>query len=280
MGGSVEEVATEDLMKKYVLKRGEDTAEVYSLGACATSYVKDGYDYLYVRPDAKMDGSKPISGGCPFCWPQFGPGDIQQHGFARNKEWTLSGKNDDSDDPSVTFTLRDDADTMTMWPHQFELTYTVKLSSGSLDTTFTVKNTGSDTLSFQHALHSYLRTGDIDSTIVKGPFEGKEYLDKTQDPQVMVKHGADEVTIGKEIDSVFKGVTGDLSIRDPVSEKLLVVSNKSGYADTVVWNPYGAESMGYKNFVCVESANVFNKIELEAGKEWTAEVSLVPGSLA
>lgn len=23
----------------------------------------------------------------PICWPQFGPGDIQQHGFARNLKW-------------------------------------------------------------------------------------------------------------------------------------------------------------------------------------------------
>jgi D-hexose-6-phosphate mutarotase len=38
----------------------------------------DGYDSLFVRPDAKLDGSKPISGGLPHCFPQFGPGAIQQ----------------------------------------------------------------------------------------------------------------------------------------------------------------------------------------------------------
>ena len=42
-----------------------------------------------VRPDAKMDGSKPISGGIPHCFPQFGPGAIQQHGFARNETWEV-----------------------------------------------------------------------------------------------------------------------------------------------------------------------------------------------
>ena len=30
----------------------------------------NGNDALMVRPDAKMDGSKPISGGIPFCFPQ------------------------------------------------------------------------------------------------------------------------------------------------------------------------------------------------------------------
>ena len=48
-----------------------------------------------MRPDAKLDGSKPISGGIPFCFPQFGPGAIQQHGFARNLDWEIIEQSDD-----------------------------------------------------------------------------------------------------------------------------------------------------------------------------------------
>merc|ERR1719387_1285902 len=81
-----------------------DTAKIYTFGACITSYIKDGKDTLMVRPDAKMDGSKPISGGVPFCFPQFGPGAMQQHGFARNLPWTLAEQTD-GDEPSVTFKL-------------------------------------------------------------------------------------------------------------------------------------------------------------------------------
>jgi len=75
---------------------------VFTLGACVTSYNTDGVEYLKVRPDAKMDGSKPISGGMAFCWPQFGPDagleglDLQQHGFARNEDWTVSSVTEDS----------------------------------------------------------------------------------------------------------------------------------------------------------------------------------------
>ena len=66
-----------------------DVATVATFGACVTSYVKDGVDALMIRPDAKLDGSKPISGGIPHCFPQFGPGAIQQHGFARNLDWKV-----------------------------------------------------------------------------------------------------------------------------------------------------------------------------------------------
>ena len=41
--------------------------------------------------------------------------------------------------------------------------------------------------------------------------------------------------------------------------------NEAGWEDTVVWNPYGDEGMGYDNFVCVESG-------LEAGDQLVTEM--------
>lgn len=47
------------------------SAEVYLFGGVVTSFKDaDGTDFIAVRPDAKMDGSKPISGGLSHCWPQ------------------------------------------------------------------------------------------------------------------------------------------------------------------------------------------------------------------
>lgn len=39
--------------------------------------------------------SKPISGGIPHCFPQFGPGELQQHGFARNLNWSITSTSAD-----------------------------------------------------------------------------------------------------------------------------------------------------------------------------------------
>ena len=47
------------------------SSEIYLFGGDVTSYKDgDGVEYIAVRPDAKMDGSKPISGGISHCWPQ------------------------------------------------------------------------------------------------------------------------------------------------------------------------------------------------------------------
>jgi len=47
------------------------SAEVYLFGGVVTSYKDgEGTEFIAIRPDAKMDGSKPISGGLSHCWPQ------------------------------------------------------------------------------------------------------------------------------------------------------------------------------------------------------------------
>lgn len=53
------------------------SAEVYLYGGVVTSYKDaEGTEFIAVRPDAKMDGSKPISGGLSHCWPQVSLGII------------------------------------------------------------------------------------------------------------------------------------------------------------------------------------------------------------
>lgn len=78
-----------------------------------------GDEVLYVRPDAVFDKSKPISGGLPHCFPQFGPGAMQQHGFARNLDWAIASSsadpNPDEKEPSVELMLTENEYTLKMW---------------------------------------------------------------------------------------------------------------------------------------------------------------------
>ena len=44
---------------------------MYLFGGVITSWTQpSGDEVLYIRPDAKFDGAKPISGGVPHCFPQ------------------------------------------------------------------------------------------------------------------------------------------------------------------------------------------------------------------
>ncbi|CAN0177018.1 unnamed protein product [Ascophyllum nodosum] len=224
-----------------------------------------------------MDGSKPISGGLPHCFPQFGPGEIQQHGFARNLEWDVV----DSTDSSVSFKLANNEQTMAIWPHPFECMYKIQLDGPTLATELEVTNTGGDAFDFQTALHSYFRCSDINKarqkisvTISSPQFDGASYLNKMKDPPAKETFSGSQLTVSEPTDRVYNGVSGDVVIDDAGNSKKLTVSNLEGWTDTVVWNPYGDAGMGADNFVCVESAKV-DVGHLKAGEKWTGKMKLL-----
>jgi len=250
-----------------------DSAKIYTLGACVTSYVKGGTDVLMVRPDAKMDGSKPISGGIPHCFPQFGPGAIQQHGFARNLDWEVA----EQSESSVVFRLTENDYTLEMWPYAFEAKYTVSLTAEALKTEFTVTNTGDKSFDFTAALHSYWSISAVSNIKISSPdFAGAKFLDKTLSPPAETPCASSEITISKETDSVYAGVSGDVLLADSKRARPLTIRNALGWSDTVIWNPYGDKGMGFDSFVCVESAQASTPVALAPGEYWTGAMDVVP----
>ncbi|KAK1867072.1 hypothetical protein I4F81_009582 [Pyropia yezoensis] len=66
------------------------SALIYLHGAHVASWTDAaGTSLLYMSPTAVYNGKKALRGGVPLCWPQFGPGALPQHGFARTSAWTL-----------------------------------------------------------------------------------------------------------------------------------------------------------------------------------------------
>jgi len=247
-------------------------SEVYLFGGVVTSYQDaDGTDFIAVRPDAKMDGSKPISGGLSHCWPQFGPGAIQQHGFARNVNWSIV---DQSSDKVVLEMLPSDY-SKDIWDKEFRCEFTVSIDDEQLSTKMLVDNTGEESWDFQAALHSYFTVSGMDQLEIAGSFEGKEFLNKmVGDEGEMQTEDRSVITIGEEYDRVYKGVN-DPVLKDAGTGKSLAVINSEGWEDTVLWNPYGDEGMGYNNFVCVESVK-FDPVSLAGGASWTGTMALKP----
>ena len=185
------------------LKDGSASATVYPFGATVTSY-KAPHEVLFCRPDAKFDGSKPISGGIPHCFPQFGPGEIQQHGFARNLVWKVVSKTE----KDITLELTENDETMAMWPNKFQALYKVTLDAKKLNCELTVKNTDSKAWDFQAALHTYFHVNDIDKCEVKGAFKGAPHLNRMADPPATTPETRDAIRFEGEVDSCYEGVSG------------------------------------------------------------------------
>jgi len=164
-----------------------------------------------------------------------------------------------------------------MWPHAFDVKYTVTLTDTSLFTEFTVTNTGDSAFDFTAALHSYWSITGIDNIKISSPdFAGATFLDKMQSPPADVTSSSSDITISKEVDSVYKGVSGDVVLADSKRKNPLTISNQLGWSDTVLWSPYGNEGMGYDSFVCVESAQTATPVILQPSEYWTGAMEVKP----
>jgi glucose-6-phosphate 1-epimerase len=259
------------------LSGGKDEAIVNLFGGCVTSYKTSGTEWIAVRPDAKLDGSKPISGGLPHCFPQFGPGAIQQHGFARNFMWRLL--EEPSENGVCVLELSDSEETRKIWPFAFRAEYRVELLEGRLKTSLKISNSSkkqdAKEFFFTTALHSYFAVDKIGACEIRGSFKGAEKIDKTEDPAKVTEGTEDTIKISKFTEEIYKDVLpGSVVLQDPSKGELEIISGE-GWKDVVVWNPFGDEAMGADNFVCVESA-ALEPVTLAPGGVWDATLELVP----
>ncbi len=118
---------------------------------------------MFYSDKAVFEKGKGIRGGIPIVWPQFGPGVLPQHGFARVKTWGL-GKTNTADDMSVELQLSHDEDTLKIWPHKFNLTLSVRFSDQSFYQELTVDNRDDQTFEFTALFHTYFTVDDIKTT--------------------------------------------------------------------------------------------------------------------
>lgn len=256
------------------------SAVVARLGGQVLSWLTpDGREHLFLSERAVFDGSAPIRGGMPICFPQFGGlGDLPKHGFARTREWSVAAQRCGDDYALATLELVDDENTRALWPHAFRAEISVMLEVDRIDVEFCVENTGPAPFEFTGALHSYLRVTQVEDVALEG-LHGHDYLDAARDNRVVRETGT-EIIVEGEMDRVY------YDVRRP---QLLNAGNLSlgiqsqGFPDVVVWNPWvdlcaGLKDMppdGWRHMLCVEAAAVRKPVIVPAGEEWYGRQTLV-----
>jgi len=178
------------------------TLEVYLHGGCITSLrTPRGQELLFVSTQAVWDGAKPIRGGIPLAFPQFGTqGPLPQHGFARTEPWTL----DAVGDGSATLSLRDNERTRAQWPHAFRLRLRVLFDADHLTTHLDVENPAgaAGAFAFEALQHSYFATGGaLEGVRVRG-LQGAKYLSKPQ-ANAAFTDDAEAIVLGGEVDRIY-----------------------------------------------------------------------------
>lgn len=267
------------------------TAEVLLYGAQVVSWKNERREELLFRSHKAL--SKPpksIKGGIPICFPQFSNfGSLEQHGFARNRQWSV----DDTPLPlppsnnqsTVDLILKSTEEDLKTWPHRFELRLRVSLSANKLTLIPRVRNTDSKAFSFTFALCNYLSVSDISEVRVEG-LETLDYLDNLLQKGRYTEQ-ADATTFDGEIDRVYLSTPTKIAIIDHEKKRTYVL-RKEGMPDAVVWNPWDKKAKAlpdlgdedYKTMLCVDSAAIETPVILKPSEEWKGrqELSTVSSS--
>lgn len=249
---------------------------VYDHGAHVWAWQPDGAQpVVWVSTQTAYEPGRAIRGGIPICFPWFGAGpDGDQspaHGFARITDWHLEHVDDIEGQVVVRYRLDDTmAGEQPHFPYPFEAALRIDFSADALQLALGVTNTGTGPFTYEEALHTYLAVGDIRQVMLNG-LEGAPYLDKVAGGAEAVQER--RVRFKAETDRVYRS-DGAVVVVDPVLGRLIRVE-KSGSANTVVWNPWADKAKAMSDFgdeewrsmVCVEAANAYDDaITLQPGE--------------
>lgn len=246
-------------------------AKIALQGAHLFEYATRGEEnYIWLSPTSELQLGKAIRGGIPICWPRFGVLDksMPAHGFSRTSIFSfIDAKELDEARTEVTLRLNDDAKSHEIWDYKFELDVIFSIGP-TLEVE--IKTTNLDTKSFliTQALHTYFAISNIDDVRIEG-LEGRTYLDTLTNVKTLQK---DAITIAQEVDRVYEGVSKDIILKDKCKS---VTIHSKGSASAVVWNPWikksstmsGMDPEGYKEFVCIETANAFDDFVMLDAKQ-------------
>lgn len=255
------------------------SATLARLGGQLLSWVTpDGRERLFLSEKAVFDGSVPIRGGVPVCFPQFGTqGNLPRHGFLRTRRWDVSAQRSGDDYALATLETRDDESTRALWPHPFRVELTLMLEADRIDLELCVANTGEADFAFTGALHTYLRTLQVEDVALEGLY-GYTYLDATQDGRAVRESGV-ELTIDRAVDRIYRNVKRPQLLQ---AANLSLGIQSQGFPDVVVWNPWVEQcaampdmaTEGWRHMLCVEAAAT-EAVTVAAGDEWYGRQTLV-----
>ncbi|MHB9134157.1 MAG: D-hexose-6-phosphate mutarotase, partial [Armatimonadota bacterium] len=258
--------------------RSGSSAEVYLHGAHVTSWkTSQGDELFFVSRESYFAPERPIRGGIPVIFPQFGGGPLPQHGFARTSEWELARTDVQEDGTvSVVLQLTDSPETLAVWPYHFALELGVHLNERALTVTMQAENRDDRAFPFHAVLHTYFGLADIRRAAVRG-LQGITLIDSLRDDLREVET-CPAIRFAEETDRIYVDAPDRLWVDDEGNGRIITIE-KHGMPDVVVWNPWIAKAQRMADFgddeylrmVCVETGIMAEQQALSGHATWRGE---------
>lgn len=206
-----------------------------------------------------VDGSAPIQGGIPVCFPQFAnegcdnDQNVNFHGFAREFRWEIVEMTEEN----ATLQLRDNEETFAIWPRSFRLLYQITLLERGLATKLRVTNReGRLAWSFTGGVGTFFRFDDTSRIELLG-FKNSTYIDKVDSGKKKVQRGA--VNVETEtlrtakhadikfgyVDRIYLNSPNELKFRHLTKGRsVLKLSHSPSWPDLFLYNPWLGDKQG------------------------------------
>ncbi len=253
-------------------------------GGMVTRFDVEGRPVLYLDAETLGDPTKNVRGGNPILFPSPGPlagdrfawrgksGSMKQHGFARQKAWTVIA----SKEREATLELLSDDETRAVYPWDFAVRIRYELDRAKLVVETTIENRSNGPMPFAYGFHPYFEIADAQKARASIATKATRAWDNVKKSDVAVKEPIDLAV--KEVDLHLVDHGSDQAVLDLGDGARVVVTGDAAFGRWVVWTLAG------KDFVCVEpwtaGANALNEppgampIVLEQGQSRVLTVSM------
>lgn len=259
------------------IKNKAASARISLFGGQLLSFIPrhDGRERLWLSSKAIWDGSKPIRGGVPICWPWFGDHPDKQysaHGYVRCRIWQLLESSESEHSTNLILAPLDSQGAGVDGQASLLLNITIGIE---LSIKLITSNIGDHAFSYTCALHSYFKVQNIHNVNLTG-LKG-EYADKPSGfKRFLTPH---PYRFTEETDRIHLNAANKVCI---VEETLETEVYSDGHDSIVVWNPWqenstqlaDMENEDYKHMLCVETA-VTKGITLEPGASHVLEQKII-----
>lgn len=224
-------------------------------GGIVTRWQLNGQDILYLDEARFQDPTLSVRGGIPILFPICGnlPDNtytyngqtytLKQHGFARELLWSVTDQQADAESARVSLSLSSNAQTLAVYPFEFQLVFTYILQGNTLTLHQRYTNQSNAPMPFSAGFHPYFAVQNKSQLRVQIP--SSQYDDNVT-KSVQAFSGQFDFELD-EIDAAFTELSSRVSsVVDEGRSQRLTLTFSPEFSTLVFWTVKG------KPFYCLE----------------------------
>lgn len=223
-------------------------------GGIITNWTIQGQKILYLDQERFKNLNLSVRGGIPILFPICGnlPDNIfyhqekeyilKQHGFARDLPWEVISQSID-DSANLVLSLKSNAETLKVYPFEFEIKFSYKLEGNKLIIEQLYENKSQEKMPFSVGFHPYFSCNDKSQLKLEIP--ATEYRNKSGDKTYQFNGELDYSL--EEIDIAFTKINDNkASFSDGKRNFKIDITFSDLFSTLVFW------TLKDKDFICVE----------------------------